>query len=105
MPAGWLKKDEAPQCGWSPTTGEGARAVKRDRLYLVDGGYYENSGLETALEIATRLRALVRGCTKPVGSGGLMSTPTYCDHFKIPYGLDIRTILIFAKDLRGRHVC
>jgi len=95
-PAGWLRKNEASRCSVPSPTGEGVNAAARDRLYLVDGGYYENSGLEAALEIATRLRALVRACMNPVRSTSIIS---YCSDFpSSPYGVEIRTILVFAKD-------
>ena len=59
-PAGWFEKKEAwsKDCGETPREGEALSAAKRNRLYLVDGGYFENSGLETVLEIAGRLRCL-----------------------------------------------
>jgi hypothetical protein len=49
-PAGWLERssDQAAEC---ESAGIG------DRLYLVDGGYFENSGFETAIELHQRLRS------------------------------------------------
>jgi hypothetical protein len=54
------------------------------RLALADGGYYENSGLETLLEIESRIRrvAAVDEELRRV----------------FPFGLQIRTIVIFARD-------
>lgn len=48
-PAGWINSR------WIAKEFGDKRA---SRLYLVDGGYFENSGIETAAEIAIRLRAI-----------------------------------------------
>jgi hypothetical protein len=102
-PAGWLQLDRK-KCEWMRKDGEIQHGQKRDRLYLVDGGYFENSGLETALEVVGRLRALVRGCHVPKPSpvpgarrGGIISTPSYCDGLPA-HGVDIRIIMVFAMD-------
>lgn len=94
-PAGWLQigPSDEKDCGPAPRTRSGAR---RDRLYLVDGGYFENSGLETAVEMATRLRAINRECqAKPTGSVKVRST--YCDALP-KHGFDLRIVMVFAKD-------
>jgi hypothetical protein len=55
-PAGWLER--TPE--WSKECRRDVDTPFRgDRLYLADGGYFENSGLETALELRARLRAQV----------------------------------------------
>lgn len=95
-PAGWFQRDEASekQCGEPPrlkAKREGAPSgAKRDRLYLVDGGYFENSGLETMLEMAARFRAMNRTCI----SG---STLRECAGWP-KHGVDFRIIMVFAKD-------
>ena len=82
-PAGWLdlEKSDCPD------------RAKRDRVYLVDGGYFENSGLETAIEMATYMRAAISNKAYAAGHG--------VDLDKIrteyPHGIDIR-----INDLRHR---
>ena len=89
-PAGWLdlEKSDCPD------------RAKRDRVYLVDGGYFENSGLETAIEMATYMRAAISNKAYAAGHG--------VDLDKIraeyPHGIDIRIIMIFAIDYDGQPV-
>jgi len=76
-PAGWLERPrqlDRKACEERPN-------YFGDRLYLVDGGYFENSGLETVLELATRLRRI---------------TDRYSTTF--PGGVDVRVISISALD-------
>lgn len=95
-PAGWFQREEAREkdCGPIPrmraARPDAPPGAKRDRLYLVDGGYFENSGLETTLEMATRLRALNSTCLSP-------SRPRHCAGWP-RHGVEIRTIMVFAKD-------
>jgi hypothetical protein len=77
-PAGWLERPNE----WSRTQACGKPPVPRgDRLYLVDGAYFENSGLESALEMAARLRRVVR---------------VHPNQF--PHGAQIKIIMFFVKD-------
>lgn len=46
-PVGWLQRPKSCPSAYG------------DRLYLADGGYFENSGLETAIELAARLRRVI----------------------------------------------
>jgi hypothetical protein len=80
-PTGWLEKGFSSECDDSPIGERAADGPARNRLYLADGGYFENSGLETALELAGRLRAYAR------------SNPE-----KFPHGVDIKVISVFAMD-------
>jgi hypothetical protein len=50
-PVGWLERPGELPCP--------ERGIYGNRLYLADGGYFENSGLETAIELAARLRRVV----------------------------------------------
>lgn len=83
-PAGWLDlaQSECPD------------RSKRDRVYLVDGGYFENSGLETAIEMATYMRASINNKGYAAGHG------VDLDKIRVeyPHGIDIRIIMIFAID-------
>lgn len=94
-PAGWLQIDPSQEeaCGSPPRNKSGSR---RDRLYLVDGGYFENSGLETAVEMATQLRALNREC-QATPSGRIIVHPSHCSAMP-KHGFDLRIIMAFAKD-------
>jgi hypothetical protein len=92
-PAGWLEKNDAQPaeiCGQAPLQGNKEGGAKRDRLYLVDGGYFENSGLETALEIAAKLRAHARDCQKTPSAAQCSEA--------FQHGVEIRVIMVFAKD-------
>lgn len=93
-PAGWLERDEArsDECG-----GQGDdKSGQRNRLYLADGGYFENSGLETANELVRRLRHFSAACTKAVAEKA-NERPVGCrDDFALP--LEIRTIMVFTMD-------
>jgi hypothetical protein len=75
-PAGWFEiRDGSAPCG--TRTGRG-------RLYLADGGYFENSGLETAIEIASLLRSL---------------QAEYPDlKTEFPFGIEVKIIMIFSSD-------
>jgi hypothetical protein len=75
-PAGWLERPRE----WTQTCGTPPMA-RGDRLYLVDGAYFENSGLESAVEMAVRLRRVVR------------VHPNY-----FPHGAQIKIIMFFVKD-------
>jgi hypothetical protein len=78
-PAGWLKLDttkrEVCDSGWPAYLREETKGL--DRVYLADGAYAENSGLEAAVEMAAILRAYVR---------------KYSDFF--PGGVDIKLITV-----------
>jgi hypothetical protein len=63
--------------------------VAARRVYLADGGYFENSGLETAIEIADLLRSLL----PPNGQGQYPDLKT-----AFPYGIDVKIIMIFSSD-------
>jgi hypothetical protein len=79
-PAGWIKRE----ADWNKGTNIRCLAPEQtrgDRLYLADGGYFENSGLETALDLAARLRKVA-------------ST----DQKLFPFGAEIRIIMVFAND-------
>ncbi len=75
MPAGWIERlppaNPAVKCP----------PLRGDRIVLVDGGYLENSGLELASELTSRLR-VVASTRKDL----------------LPYGVEIRLIAIIAKD-------
>lgn len=75
MPAGWIERlppaNPADKCP----------PLRGDRIILVDGGYFENSGLELAAELGSRLR-VVASTRKDL----------------LPYGVEIKLIAIFAKD-------
>ena len=93
-PAGWLEKSDAwpaEICGQTPRQGNKEGGARRDRLYLVDGGYFENSGLETALEIAAKLRAHARDCQKTPSEAQCATA--------FQHGVEIRVIMVFTKDL------
>jgi hypothetical protein len=83
-PAGWL------DLGQSDCPDKG----KRDRVYLVDGGYFENSGLETAIEMATYMRAAISNKAYAAGKGIDLDRI----RAEYPHGIDIRIIMIFAID-------
>lgn len=98
-PAGWLQKDTTldTECGETPTVKRGdPKSGLRDRLYLVDGGYFENSGLETAVQIARRLKALARVCT-PVRGGGVIVRTSLCSALP-ENGFEVRLIMAFTMD-------
>lgn len=77
-PAGWIERDQA----WSASGACRRSALKGgSRLYLADGGYFENSGLETALDIATRLKRVAERNKQA-----------------FPAGFDIKIVMIFAND-------
>ena len=108
-PAGWLETNEnwsTERCGEVPRQGRKPDGAKRNRLYLVDGGYFENSGLETGLEIASQLRARARECQKAPAEpqerrvGSLIMTRTGARKCAgaFRFGVEIRTIMIFVKD-------
>jgi len=85
-PAGWLDVNKAkPIC---------PESKEHNRVYLVDGGYFENSGLETAIELATYLRLFTVDRSFASWSG--------IDLEKLkaeyPYGIEIRIIMIFTVD-------
>ncbi|MFM1815735.1 MAG: hypothetical protein RLZ98_2430 [Pseudomonadota bacterium] len=94
-PAGWIYKspENSSDCGEAPKTRTGA---VRDKLYLVDGGYFENSGLELAIEMAARLRAMNRQCQKARSDQSMMP-PAFCSELP-EEGFEIRTIMVFALD-------
>jgi hypothetical protein len=83
-PAGWLdlEKSDCPD------------RAKRDRVYLVDGGYFENSGLETAIEMATYMRAAISNKAYAAGKGVDLDRI----RTEYPHGIDIRIIMIFTID-------
>lgn len=83
-PAGWfdLSRSACPD------------KAQRDRVYLVDGGYFENSGLETAIDIATYLRATI-GRPDYAKSKGVDLDRIRQEY---PHGIDIRIIMLFAID-------
>lgn len=97
-PAGWLANDEQDTgiCGPAAVKRTATSSRKRDRLYLVDGGYFENSGLETTVEMATRLRALDREC-RQVRAGRLPDSLRTCEGLPAA-GFEVRTIMVFAMD-------
>jgi hypothetical protein len=81
-PVGWL---ERPLVDGKPIKGcEDEEAPLGNRLYLADGGYFENSGLEQAIELAARLRRVIQ-LTPGEFPGGEKSA-------------EIRIIQIAAKD-------
>jgi hypothetical protein len=85
-PAGWLDTNDAGR----PCPAK----QERNRVYLVDGAYFENSGLETAIEMATYMRLYT--------SDPEVARVSRVDLDKIraeyPHGIDIRIIMIFAVD-------
>jgi hypothetical protein len=83
-PAGWLDLKDS-KCN---------DKEQRDRVYLVDGGYFENSGLETAIEIATYMR-LVLSDEVYARSRGIDWARIRAEY---PHGVEIRIIMIFALD-------
>ena len=90
-PAGWLDLSQS-KC---PDRAE------RDRVYLVDGGYFENSGLETAIELVQHMHLAV--------NPGRVATSEGIDLDKLraeyPHGIEIKIIMIFAIDgLSSRYV-
>lgn len=56
-PVGWLERP--PPAVAADGTVLGGRSAYGNRLYLADGGYFENSGLETAIELSMRLRRVI----------------------------------------------
>jgi MFS family permease len=81
--------------GWLDLKDSGCRdKSERDRVYLVDGGYFENSGLETAIDIATYMRMML--------SDGDHARKRGIDRERIraeyPHGVEIKIIMIFALD-------
>lgn len=81
--------------GWLDLSGTSCPDKReRDRVYLVDGGYFENSGLETALDIVGYMHLALDG---DYGSqrGGVDMQALRREY---PYGLDIKIIMIFAVD-------
>jgi hypothetical protein len=55
-PVGWLERSSEPvgKCPKAPID-------RGNRLYLADGGYFENSGIETAMELREQLRMYAKG--------------------------------------------
>lgn len=86
-PSGWLERTK--DC-----RGKSVDPRKPNRLYLVDGGYFENSGLETTIEIVKRLRAFVSTCRKEVEQSS--QAPNNCKAFL--HDIEFRTIMIFTMD-------
>lgn len=64
-PAGWLER--APVAGRGLTDADCVSFAAR--LYLADGGYFENSGLESAIELVQRLRRVIAKHPETFGSG------------------------------------
>ena len=60
-PAGWLdiSKVHEGHCDEGREARQRAIASSTKRIYLADGGYFENSGLETVADLVKRLRAYV----------------------------------------------
>jgi hypothetical protein len=83
-PPGWLDlSDSEPNC---------ANQKGPKRVYLADGGYFENSGLETAIELATFFEKMFAE-NAPNQQGNL--------HSEYPHGLNIRIIMIFSSDKKA----
>jgi hypothetical protein len=80
-PPGWFdSSDTKPFC---------ADRKKQARVYLADGGYFENSGLETAIELATFFEQMIPRNGRS----------QYADlNSRYPYGIDVRIIVIFSAD-------
>lgn len=95
-PAGWLERDAAQTATCvGPGTAGGHQSKQRNRLYLADGGYFENSGLETASELVRRLRSHAAKCAKEAGRTN--SNESDCGS-GFALALEIRMIMVFAMD-------
>lgn len=82
-PPGWLKIPTEMSTACDEHMSDYARQLSQghNRLYLADGGYLENSGLEAAVEIVAKLRHLVG--TRPEA---------------FPGGVDIKIITVLTVD-------
>ena len=81
-PVGWLDVNKAnPIC---------PESKEYSRVFLVDGGYFENSGLETAIELATYLRLFTADFASEIDLEKLRG--------EYPFGIDTRIVMIFAID-------
>ncbi len=81
-PAGWFDADAAAKkCPHKESTG---------RVYLADGGFYENSGLEAAIGISKWMRAAFESRDQQARMAEVSAA--------FPQGIDIRIITIFTVD-------